>query len=459
MEDKSLFSSSQPQGGISEDFRQFIKETIEEVLIEGKTFDVQKRWLRRLGATEGVDCDTLERNMTDLIEVMEEWKQLKAKSGERMAKMIGKECYLTEQEIEGLLQKLAGGNQTATSVANPTKDASMMSGSQSHAAEDEYISECIKEVCINGDSLSKYQRLIEKKHGAEFYQQCEGFVEEVQRSVGKKKFTNTSVANLHYLARQIGVSEAIVDAVVEHYTDKFEEEERLRQAAEKKRQEEARRAKEEAERRRAREETERKAKEEKEQTTGELNGHEYVDLGLPSGTLWATCNVGANKPGDYGSYFAWGETQSKISYSWDTYKYANGTSNMLTKYCNKADNFTTLQASDDPATANWGSGWRTPAKAQWEELINNTTHKWTTRNGKQGRLFTAKNGQSLFLPAAGKQWGSGLSGAGKYGSYWSRSLDTDLPCYAIGLELFSTFCSMFGDYRGNGFSVRPVREK
>lgn len=227
MEDKSLFSSSQPQGGISEDFRQFIKETIEEVLIEGKTFDVQKRWLRRLGATEGVDCDTLERNMTDLIEVMEEWKQLKAKSGERMAKMISKECYLTEQEIEGLLQKLAGGNQTATSVANPTKDASMMSGSQSHAAEDEYISECIKEVCINGDSLSKYQRLIEKKHGAEFYQQCEGFVEEVQRSVGKKKFTNTSVANLHYLARQIGVSEGIVDAVVEHYTGRFEEEQQM----------------------------------------------------------------------------------------------------------------------------------------------------------------------------------------------------------------------------------------
>ena len=77
MEDKSLFSSSQPQGGISEDFRQFIKETIEEVLIEGHAFDEQKRWLRQLGTTEGVDCDTLERNMTNLIEVMEEWKQLK----------------------------------------------------------------------------------------------------------------------------------------------------------------------------------------------------------------------------------------------------------------------------------------------------------------------------------------------------------------------------------------------
>ena len=299
MEDKSLFSSSQPQGGISEDFRQFIKETIEEVLIEGHAFDEQKRWLRQLGTTEGVDCDTLERNMTNLIEVMEEWKQLKAKSGERMAKMVGKECYLTEQDVEGLLQKLAGGNQTATPVANPTKDASMMSGSQGHAAEDEYISECIKEVCINGDSLSKYQRLIEKKHGTEFYRQCEGFVEEVQRSVGKKKFTNTSVANLHYLARQIGVSEAIVDVVVEHYTDKFEEEAK-------------RKAVEETEREAKggagyvlpflqlqsvpcpicgtsitrkyctycgmpREEAERKAKEEKKQITGELNGHEYVD--------------------------------------------------------------------------------------------------------------------------------------------------------------------------------------
>lgn len=97
--------------------------------------------------------------------------------------------------------------------------------------------------------------------------------------------------------------------------------------------------------------------------SGTANGHEWVDLGLPSGTLWATCNVGANKPEDYGDYFAWGETTTKSTYNWDTYIYANGPINKLTKYCNNAnyadngftDNLTTLQGRDDPATS-WGSG-------------------------------------------------------------------------------------------------------
>ena len=149
--------------------------------------------------------------------------------------------------------------------------------------------------------------------------------------------------------------------------------------------------------------------------TGSANGHEWVDLGLPSGTLWATCNVGASKPEGYGSYFAWGETkpQSSNTYNWNTYKYANGTTRddpKLTKYCSQSkygdngftDDLTTLQSGDDPATANWGSGWRTPSKSQWDELKSNTVNQWTTKNGVAGRLFTSKkNGQSVFLPAAG----------------------------------------------------------
>lgn len=140
---------------------------------------------------------------------------------------------------------------------------------------------------------------------------------------------------------------------------------------------------------------------------GTANGHEWVDLGLPSGTLWATCNIGASKPEDYGSYFAWGETSTKRTYNWSTYKYAEGAYNKLTKYCNKSnygnngftDKLTTLQAGDDPATAQWGSGGRTPSKAQWEKLLSNTTRKWTTQNGKKGYLFTSKtNGNSVFCP-------------------------------------------------------------
>ena len=192
--------------------------------------------------------------------------------------------------------------------------------------------------------------------------------------------------------------------------------------------------------------------------------HEYVDLGLPSGTLWATCNIGASSPEDYGNYYAWGETSTKGTYDWSTYKYANGDKDKLTKYCNDSDkgnngftdNLTELQPSDDPATANWGSGWRTPSKAQWDELLKNTTNKWTTRNGVSGRLFTSKkNGQTLFLPAAGARWGSELSVA--LSSYWSRSLDAGSPNGAWSLGFYSGDCGMSYNYRYDGQSVRPVR--
>ena len=198
---------------------------------------------------------------------------------------------------------------------------------------------------------------------------------------------------------------------------------------------------------------------------GGTNDYEYVDLGLPSGTLWATCNVGASTPEGYGNYYAWGETSTKGTYNWSTYRYADGDDNRLTKYCNKSDygnngftdNLTTLQSGDDPATS-WGSGWRTPTKAQWEELLANTTNEWTTRNGKSGRLFTSKkNGQTLFLPAAGHRYRSSLYYAGSYGRYWSSSLYTDTPDDAWLLNFASDNCYMNNDYRSSGRSVRPVR--
>ena len=201
---------------------------------------------------------------------------------------------------------------------------------------------------------------------------------------------------------------------------------------------------------------------------GTANGHEWVDLGLPRGTLWATCNIGASKPEDYGSYFAWGETSTKRTYNWSTYKYFEGAYKKLTKYCNKSDygnngftdKLTTLQAGDDPATAQWGSGWRTPSKAQWDELLNNTTRKWTTQNGKKGYLFTSKkNGNSVFLPAAGDCGVADLLGAGSRGYYWSRSLDADGPRNAWYLYFYSGDCYVRSYYRCNGFSVRPVCEK
>ena len=198
---------------------------------------------------------------------------------------------------------------------------------------------------------------------------------------------------------------------------------------------------------------------------GSYNGHDYIDLGLPSGTMWATCNVGADTPEGYGDHFAWGETQPKSYYEWTTYKYANGNHDKLTKYCNNSgygyegftDNLTMLLAEDDAATTNWGNGWRMPTKEEWLELCQNTTNTWTTRNGVYGRLFTASNGNSLFLPAAGSRWGGYLDDAGSGGYYWSSSLNTSNPYDAWYFNFNSGNYSMYDNDRDNGRSVRAVR--
>ena len=194
------------------------------------------------------------------------------------------------------------------------------------------------------------------------------------------------------------------------------------------------------------------------------DNHAYVDLGLPSGLLWATCNIGADAPEDYGDYFAWGETQPKNYYDWSSYQYCNGSINTLTKYCNSSiygyngftDNLTTLLPEDDAATANWGNYWRTPTKEEWQELYNHTICTRTTQNGVNGRLFTASNGNSLFLPAAGFPDGSNLSLTGSYGSYRSSSLDTGSPYNAWYYYFNSSYYYMSFGSRDYGFTVRPV---
>lgn len=205
-------------------------------------------------------------------------------------------------------------------------------------------------------------------------------------------------------------------------------------------------------------------------TTGQVkgnssDGHEYVDLGLPSGTLWATCNIGASSPEDYGDYFAWGETTTKSTYNWSTYKYCNGSNTTMTKYCTNSscgtvDNKTELDLSDDAAYVNWGSQWRMPSKAQFTELINSsyTTTTWTTQNGKYGRKITSKsNGNSIFLPAAGCRGGTSLYLAGSDGNYWSRTVYTSGPSSARYLDFYPSDISTSNDSnRFVGLSVRPV---
>ena len=197
--------------------------------------------------------------------------------------------------------------------------------------------------------------------------------------------------------------------------------------------------------------------------------HAYIDLGLPSGTLWATCNVGADAPEDYGDYFAWGETQPKDTYNWYTYQYCNGSNNTLTKYCSDSnygnngftDNLITLLPEDDAATANWGEDWRMPTKEEWQELYNNTTVTWTAQNGVNGRLFTAPNGNTLFLPTAGYfysySYGSSFHHAGEIGLYWSSSLWAVNPEHAWRFYMDSGNYSVGNSGRDSGQSIRAVR--
>ena len=201
------------------------------------------------------------------------------------------------------------------------------------------------------------------------------------------------------------------------------------------------------------------------QPTGYKDGYGYVDLGLPSGTLWAYTNIGANSPTDYGNYYAWGETETKETYDWTTYRYCNGSDSTLTKYCfdesygldGYTDSLTTLEASDDAASVNWGGNWRMPTQDEMQELFDNCDTTWTIQNGINGMLFTSRsNGNSIFLPAAGSRGGSSLGYPGSYGYYWSSSLYAGDPSLAWGLYFNSDDCYMYY-YYGNRFYVRSVR--
>ncbi|MBO5586264.1 MAG: hypothetical protein J5914_01035 [Prevotella sp.] len=193
------------------------------------------------------------------------------------------------------------------------------------------------------------------------------------------------------------------------------------------------------------------------------NGYEYVDLGLS--VKWATCNVGASQPYEYGDYFAWGETEAKSDYTWSTYKYGTS-STSLTKYCTSSsygtvDNKTTLEAADDAATANMGGKWRMPTKAEQDELRTQCTWTWQAKgntefNGVAGYKVTGTNGKSIFLPAAGYRFGAPLSEAGWCGFCLSASLSESSPRLAYEVSFTSNYVGESNNYRYYGFPVRAV---
>ena len=183
-----------------------------------------------------------------------------------------------------------------------------------------------------------------------------------------------------------------------------------------------------------------------------LDMHDYVDLGLS--VKWATFNVGATSPEDYGDYFAWGETEPKETYSWATYKW--GTSSNLTKY-NTTDGKTTLDPEDDAAKVLWGGYWRMPSKEEVDELTQQCTWIWTTHNNVNGYKVTGPNGNSIFLPAAGYKGAGPTYPAGEDGLYWTSTLEKGHFSYLIVLhnDAPPTEASTKGT-RCFGFTIRPV---
>lgn len=234
--------------------------------------------------------------------------------------------------------------------------------------------------------------------------------------------------------------------------------------------------------------------EETEPTTPDVSpaGVQAVDLGLPSGIKWANMNIGAESPEDYGDYFAWGETtgykDGKTYFSTGTYKYYLETTTTIpettdkdgfvvpeqtitksgyTKYVRSAhasnygydgfyDDKTVLDTEDDAATANWGGSWRMPTKAEQDELRTSCTWEWKELKGVKGYKVTGPNGNFIFLPAAGRRYGSSLYYVGGWGHYWSSSLGSDGSDLAYDLYFDSSrvFSSSSGRYYG--FAVRPV---
>ena len=188
--------------------------------------------------------------------------------------------------------------------------------------------------------------------------------------------------------------------------------------------------------------------------------HEWVDLGLTSGTLWATMNVGATAPEEIGDYFAWGEIEPKEVYEWITYKWCNGTSDSMTKYCTSisgiVDGKSELEPEDDAAYMNWGPQWRIPTYNQIIELVNECTWTWTSVNGKDGRLGTGPNGNTLFIPVAGYRIHEDIKDPA-WGYYWSRNVYDYNANMANNMVFHSQLVFRGASNRHVGEPVRPVR--
>ena len=182
--------------------------------------------------------------------------------------------------------------------------------------------------------------------------------------------------------------------------------------------------------------------------SGIANGYEFVDMGLPSGTKWATCNIGAMCPEDFGSFYAWGERRTKKIFDIDTYSI----------FYRKIDKSISGDRSHDVARKKWGAAWRMPTKDDFEELDSLCTWTWGKRNGTDGYTVTATNGNSIFLPAAGACVKDSICGVRKEGYYWSATPNTDDANLSYYLFFNSSYAIIYDYFRVVGLTVRPVTE-
>ena len=199
------------------------------------------------------------------------------------------------------------------------------------------------------------------------------------------------------------------------------------------------------------------------EVSGTENGYNYVDLELPSGNLWATHNIGAKSPEEYGDYFAWGETEPKTTYTWGTYTWSkNGSSNKFSKYSTRddygpIDNKTNLEQEDDAATVKWGGQWHIPTYPDFYELKSNCVCNWATENGVKGyRITSKKNGNSIFLPAAGYITGEEVTTDELYCHYHSSSLYGYYTYASYGCVATPSSFSFTTQQRYVGYPIRPI---
>lgn len=204
---------------------------------------------------------------------------------------------------------------------------------------------------------------------------------------------------------------------------------------------------------------------------GSIGGYDYIDLGLPSGTLWAVYNIGANSPYEYGDYFGWGEVTPKSSYTWENYSFA--VSSVYDP--NKGDSYDLEDIGDnicgteyDAARHIWGHAWRLPNERERNELFKYCWHKWTTENGINGTRIYGRNGRSIFLPAAGYQFYTDYPFYNIWGYYWTGELYPVTGFYCLPIEPSNRAHAMTVDLSGlqfancarsGGNSIRPVINK